>query len=106
MAVAPTLIERAELYIGGEWTAPAGAGTIDVVNATTEEVMGRIPEATAADVDRAVAAARAAFDSWSALDPVDRAELCAAIAVRLQDRAEEIATLIAQELGMPIGLSM
>ncbi|MCW2992065.1 MAG: h16 [Solirubrobacterales bacterium] len=106
MATTPTLIERAELYIGGEWTAPSGHGTIEVINASTEEVMGRIPEGTAADVDKAVAAARAAFESWSQVDPVDRAELCAAVAVRLQDRAEEIATLISQELGMPIGLSM
>jgi aldehyde dehydrogenase (NAD+) len=105
MATTPTLIERAELYIGGQWTAPSGDGTIEVINASTEEVMGRIPEGTPADVDAAVAAARTAFESWSALDPVDRAELCAAVAVRLQDRAEEIATLIAQELGMPIGLS-
>jgi acyl-CoA reductase-like NAD-dependent aldehyde dehydrogenase len=106
MATTPTLIERAELYIGGEWTAPSGDGTIDVINASTEEVMGRIPEGTAADVDRAVAAARAAFEGWSQVDPVDRAELCAAVAVRLQDRAEEIAGLISSELGMPIGLSM
>ncbi|MFL5846802.1 MAG: aldehyde dehydrogenase family protein [Solirubrobacteraceae bacterium] len=106
MATIPTLIDRAELYIGGQWTAPSGEGTIEVVNASTEEVMGRIPEGTAADVDKAVAAARAAFDSWSQVDPVDRAELCAAVAVRLQDRAEEIATLISQELGMPLGLSM
>ena len=106
MAVAPTIIERAELYIGGEWTAPSGTGTIEVVNASTEEVMGRIPEGSEADVDRAVAAARGAFDAWSQADPVDRAELCAAVAVRLQDRAEEIATLISQELGMPLGLSV
>jgi acyl-CoA reductase-like NAD-dependent aldehyde dehydrogenase len=106
MATTPTLIERAELYIGGQWTAPSGDGTIAVINASTEEVMGRIPEGTAADVDTAVAAARAAFETWSQVDPVDRAELCAAVAVRLQDRAEEIAGLISGELGMPIGLSM
>src|SRR5947208_2202130 len=57
MATAETLIDRAELYIGGQWIAPAGAGTIDVINASTEEVMGRIPEGTPEDVDRAVAAA-------------------------------------------------
>src|SRR5690242_15445416 len=105
MAVAPTIVERDQLFIGGEWTAPTGSGTIEVVNASTEEVMGRIPEGTAEDVDKAVAAARAAFDGWSQVDPVDRAELCAAVAVRLQDRAEEIAALISQELGMPIALS-
>jgi acyl-CoA reductase-like NAD-dependent aldehyde dehydrogenase len=106
MAITPTLIERAQFYIGGQWTDPSSDATIDVVNATTEEVMGRIPEGTADDVDRAVAAARAAFDGWSQVDPVDRAELCAAVAVRLQDRAEEIAGLISQEMGMPIALSM
>jgi len=46
MATAETLIDRAELYIGGEWVAPAGSGTIEVINASTEEVMGRIPEGT------------------------------------------------------------
>ena len=106
MATTPTLIERAELYIGGEWIAPSGDGTIDVINATTEEVMGRIPEGTAQDVDRAVQAARGAFDAWSQVPATDRAELCAAIAVRLQDRAEEIAMLISQEMGMPLGLSI
>jgi acyl-CoA reductase-like NAD-dependent aldehyde dehydrogenase len=106
MATTPTLIERAELYIGGEWIAPSGDGTIDVINATTEEVMGRIPEGTAEDVDRAVQAARGAFDAWSQVPATDRAELCAAVAVRLQDRAEEIATLISQEMGMPLGLSI
>ncbi|MDX6665236.1 MAG: aldehyde dehydrogenase [Solirubrobacteraceae bacterium] len=106
MATTPTLIERAELYIGGAWTAPSGSGTIEVINATTEEVMGRIPEGSPEDVDRAVQAARAAFESWSEVPAEQRAELCAAVAVRLQDRAEEIATLISQELGMPLGLSV
>src|SRR3954451_5275145 len=106
MATTPTLIDRAQLYIGGEWTDPAGEGTIEGVNSSTEEVLGRIPEGTAEDVARAVQAARAAFDAWSQVPAVDRAELCAAVAVRLQDRAEEIATLISQEMGMPIGLSV
>src|SRR3954452_8490232 len=101
-----TLIERKQLYIGGQWVDPSGDKTIDVVNATTEEVMGRIPEGTAEDVDRAVTAARAAFDAWSQVPAVDRAELCAAVAVCLQDRAAEIGALISQEMGMPIGLSV
>ena len=44
------------LFIGGEWVAPAGTGTIDVVSPSSEEVIGRVPEATNADIDRAVAA--------------------------------------------------
>src|SRR3954453_4942987 len=105
MATAETLIDRAELYIGGEWTAPAGSGSIDVTNASTEEVMGRIPEGTPEDVDRAVAAAREAFPAWSEIPAEQRAEYCAAIAGKLQERQEEIAALIAQELGMPVKLA-
>jgi aldehyde dehydrogenase (NAD+) len=58
MTATPTLVEHSQLYIGGQWVDPASDGTIDVVNASTEEVMGRIPEGTPADVDRAVSAAR------------------------------------------------
>ncbi len=60
MTATPTLIEHSRLYIGGEWVEPASDGTIEVVNASTEEVMGRIPEGSAADVDRAVDAIVAA----------------------------------------------
>jgi len=106
MTIVPTIIERAELYIGGEWTAPAGKATIEVINASTEEVMGSVPEGGVEDVDRAVQAARAAFDGWCEVPAEERAELCAAVAARLQDRAEEIAGLISAELGMPLKLSL
>ena len=106
MTATPTLIERAELYIGGEWVDPSSDGTIDVVNASTEEVMGRIPEGTPEDVDRAVAAAQAAFEPWSQVPVHQRAELCTGISMRLQERSEEIAGLISQELGSPITFSM
>ncbi|MGH2979112.1 MAG: aldehyde dehydrogenase family protein [Solirubrobacterales bacterium] len=93
---------RDKLFIGGEWVAPAGGETIDVVNASTEEVMGRIPQGTPEDVDRAVAAARGAFESWSQTGLVERAELIRAIAAGLAARRDEIAATISQELGMPI----
>src|SRR5439155_1030864 len=83
---------------------PWGEETIDVVNSSTEEVMGRIPQSTPADVDRAVAAARKAFDSWSTTELSERADLMRAIAGALAARADEIASTIAMELGMPIGL--
>jgi aldehyde dehydrogenase (NAD+) len=102
----PTLIEHSQLYIGGRWVDAAGDGTIEVVNASTEEVMGRIPEATAADVDRAVQAAREAFEPWSQTPLEQRVELCTAISLRLQERQEEIAALISSELGSPIRISM
>src|SRR3954452_24062095 len=81
------------------------AGTIEVVNPYTEEVIGHIPAAGAEDVDRAVAAARAAFPGWAATPPAERAALLAAIAEQLNERGDELAATISAELGMPIGLS-
>ena len=106
MSTTATLIEHSQLYIGGEWVDPAGEETIEVVNAASEEVMGRIPAGSAADVDRAVAAARAAFEAWSATPLAQRVELTAAVSMKLQERQQEIAALIAQELGAPITVSM
>jgi acyl-CoA reductase-like NAD-dependent aldehyde dehydrogenase len=103
MAVAAEIQVRDKLFIGGQWVDPAGAETIDVVNASTEEVMGRVPQGTPEDVERAVAAARGAFESWSQTDLVERAELIRAVAAGLAARSEEIAATVAQELGMPIG---
>jgi acyl-CoA reductase-like NAD-dependent aldehyde dehydrogenase len=97
---APILHER--LYIGGDWVKPSGPGAIEVRNSTTEEVMGSIPEGTGGDVDRAVAAAREAFESWSHTSSDERARLLEAIAMGLEERAEEIAALVARELGMPV----
>jgi acyl-CoA reductase-like NAD-dependent aldehyde dehydrogenase len=105
MAVVAEMQVRDKLYIGGEWVEPAGDETIDVVNASTEEVMGRIPQSTPEDVDRAVAAARKAFETWSETTLIERADLMRAIAGALAARADEIASTIAQELGMPIGLA-
>jgi aldehyde dehydrogenase (NAD+) len=100
------LLIHDRLYIGGRWVEPSSDATIDVVNAATEEVMGRIPEGTPADVDRAVAAARAAFDGWAATPLQTRVDLCTAIGLKLQERSEELAALITQELGSPIKVSM
>ncbi|MCP4655666.1 MAG: aldehyde dehydrogenase family protein, partial [bacterium] len=89
------------LYIDGGWVRPSGSRTLDVVNSTTEEVMGEIPEAEPADVDRAVAAARGAFESWSTTSPAERAEALTAIAEGIKARDQEIAKVIAQEVGAP-----
>jgi acyl-CoA reductase-like NAD-dependent aldehyde dehydrogenase len=106
MTATPALIERAQLYVGGEWADPASSAMIDVVDPATEEVMARVPEGSPADVDRAVAAARAAFDGWSQTPRADRVELCSAIALKLQERQEELAALISREMGSPIAFSM
>ena len=105
MATAAEVQVRDKVFIGGEWVEPSGAETIEVVNATTEEVMGTIPACTPEDADRAVAAARAAFDSWSRTPREERAGYISAIAAGLGERSEEIAATIAQELGMPLKLS-
>src|SRR5438132_4761615 len=97
---------RDKLYIDGAWAPSTGSGTIDVINATTEEVMGRVPEAATDDVDRAAKAAKAAFDKWSTTSVEERGKYLQRIAEGLQARTQEIATLIAQELGMPINLAM
>lgn len=94
-----------KLYIGGEWTPPTGKGHFDVINASTEEVMGRIPAGDAADVDRAVKAARAAFEGWSRTSPAERAEYLQKIQAGLAERTQEIAETIAGEVGMPLPLS-
>ncbi|HVG18104.1 MAG TPA: aldehyde dehydrogenase family protein [Blastocatellia bacterium] len=94
-----------KLYVNGEWVAPAGPGMIDVINSTTEEVMGRIPEGTPEDVDRAAAAARAAFDSWSMTSAEERAGLLQRISQGLAARQSEMAAIIASEVGMPLPLA-
>jgi acyl-CoA reductase-like NAD-dependent aldehyde dehydrogenase len=98
-------LTRDKLYIGGEWVDPAGKGTIEVVDPTTEQVIGTIPEGTAEDAERAVEAARGAFDSWSQTSPYERARYCEAIGAVLAERGDELAALITTELGMPIDLS-
>ena len=83
----------------------SGTGTLDVVNSTTEEVMGTVPEGTPEDVDRAVRAAAAAFPAWAATSVEERAKTLARIQEGLTARTPDIATLIAQEVGMPFTLS-
>jgi len=93
--------EWTQLYVGGRWVDPEGAGVLEVVNPATEEVMGRIPEGEPGDVERAVAAAREAFDGWAATPPAERASFLAAIADGLEARREEVALLVTREVGTP-----
>jgi len=94
-----------ELYIGGKWIAPSGKGSIQVINAATEEVMGRVPRGDARDLDSAVDAAAAAFAGWSVTAPGERARLLEKVRDGLAARAEEIARTVACEVGMPLALS-
>jgi len=99
------MLVRDKLFIGGRWVAPSGGEMIDVHNAGTGEVMGRVPAGNAKDVDSAVAAARGALDKWSATSPSVRAELLEKISGSLKARADELAKTIAQEVGMPLKLA-
>ncbi|WP_018505862.1 aldehyde dehydrogenase [Parafrankia discariae] len=96
--------DRRQLYIGGEWVAPSTDGLIEVISPHTEELAGRAPAASTADVDRAVAAARLAFDEgpWPRTDPAERVEAIHRLAARYATCRDELADLITTELGAPI----
>ncbi|HJY95109.1 MAG TPA: aldehyde dehydrogenase family protein, partial [Streptosporangiaceae bacterium] len=96
---------RKELYIGGGWVQPAGAGEIDVIDSRTEDVMGRVPRGGGADVERAVTAARAAFPAWSRTPIADRATALRALADGLEARGEQLAEMMSREVGTPIASS-
>jgi aldehyde dehydrogenase (NAD+) len=94
-----------KVFIGGEWVEPSGADPIEVVNPTTEETIATVPGCRPVEVDRAVEAAREAFEGWSRTPREERARLIGAIAAGLEARADELAAMITQELGMPLKLS-
>ncbi len=93
--------DRTQLYLDGAWVAPLGTATIDVVNPATEEIVGRIPAGTAEDVDRAVAAARRAFETWSQTSVDERGKYLSRMSEALAARGEEIARTITEEMGSP-----
>jgi len=94
-----------KIYINGAWVPSEGKGVLEVTNSATEEVIATIPDGTVGDVDKAVAAARAAFDGWSNLPKEKRAEYLMKIHAGLEARTQEIAEAVAREVGMPVGLS-
>ncbi len=97
-----------KLFIGGEWVEPSTTATIDVISPHTEEVIARVPEAREADVDRAVAAAREAFDHgpWPRMAPGERADIMERLSAAITARADDIATTITAEMGSPISFSL
>lgn len=94
-----------KLYINGKWVPSAGKGTLSVTDSTTEEVIATVPEGSAADVESAVKAARAAFAGWSELPKETRADYLTKIHAALEARTDEIAQTITREVGMPVFLS-
>jgi len=99
------MLIRDKFYIDGQWAAPSTRETIAVHDAGTGEVMGTVPAGDEPDIAAAVRAARSAFESWSQVPVATRAAFLAKIAAGLTQRAEALAKLIAQEVGMPIKLA-
>jgi aldehyde dehydrogenase (NAD+) len=88
-------------FIDGSWATPSSDATIDVIDSSTEQIYFRVPEAQPTDIDRAVTAARRAFDEgpWSRMTHADRAEFLKGIAAGLRDRAEDIGQIWPRESG-------
>ncbi|NGO74151.1 aldehyde dehydrogenase [Streptomyces sp. YC504] len=98
------LIEHRTLFIDGKWTEPSGTEVIEVVSPATGQVVGRVPHGSPADMDRAVDAARRAFDDgpWPRLPLADRIEVVSRIRDALAERREEMAQLVTLQNGSPI----
>jgi aldehyde dehydrogenase (NAD+) len=93
---------RDKLYIGGAWVSPTSTETITVENPATEEILGHVPAGAPEDVDRAVAAARAAFDGWAGTPMAERGAVLDRLHTALAARAGDIARTVGLELGAPL----
>ncbi len=98
MSVAVT---RHKMFIGGEFVDSSSAETMEVLNPATGEVIAEVPRGTADDVERAVAAAKGAWDEWRFKTPKDRMELLLALADVIDEHAEELARLESRNVGKP-----
>jgi aldehyde dehydrogenase (NAD+) len=98
---------RDRLFIGGDMIEPEADDLIEVISPATEEAIGSAPSSTPADVDRAVRAARAAFDDgpWPLMSPQERADALEPFTEHLRSRVPQIAQLITEEMGSPITFS-
>ncbi len=96
------IAERYGHFINGRFVDSASGGTFETVNPATEAVLSRVAEGSAADVDSAVSAARAALGAWQALPGAERGKYLYRIARRIQERARELAVLEALDGGKPI----
>jgi aldehyde dehydrogenase (NAD+) len=97
--------EHLDFYIGGQWVKPAVPKTLDVIGPATEEVIGRISLGSAADVDRAVTAARKAFETFSRTSREERIALLERIIGVYQTKLQDLAETISLEMGAPMWLA-
>ncbi|MEV8632592.1 aldehyde dehydrogenase family protein [Streptosporangium sp. NPDC051023] len=93
------------LYLNGTWQPSASGEGVDVVNPATEETIDRVPAGSPADAEVAVAAARAALPSWSGTAAAERGRILAAAADLIRDRSDQIARIIATDMGAPYGVA-
>lgn len=100
-------MDKQAFFIGGEWVKPSTSKRITVINASNEETIGSVPEAAEADIDRAVNAARHAFDrsGWATAAPAERGAALARFADALEKRKAPLARAISMQNGMPISLA-
>lgn len=97
---------RTELFIDGRWVTPTSASTVEVIEAATEQPLGRAALASNADIDLAVDAARRAFTgTWRSFTADERADVLERLAGALKSRGRDTAALVSRENGMPISLS-
>ena len=96
-----------QIVIGGSLAPSSATEVIEIISPATEELIATVPDATSADIDRAVAAARRAFDlgPWPRMRPSERAEVLARVSARLAERAEELAELITAEMGAALAIT-
>ncbi|MFZ4519288.1 MAG: aldehyde dehydrogenase family protein [Microthrixaceae bacterium] len=99
------MIEHPSCFIDGTWSDPADGRPFEVVDPSTEEPIGTVLLGGADDVDRAVAAARAAFPSYSRTTVAERLDLLAAVTAAYAERVDDLADLISREMGAPAKLS-
>jgi len=97
--------EYMQFYIDGQWVDPVTPASMDVINPATEEVCGHISAGSAADVDKAVAAAKKAFETYSKTSREERIDLLQRILAEYQKRFGEIASAITEEMGAPASLA-
>ncbi len=99
------MIIRDKFYINGQWVAPAGTEVLDVVDASSEQVMGRVPAGVAEDANQAVEAASAAFENWGMTTPQERQVYLKKLHTAMAARQDELGTVMAGEVGMPLGMA-
>ena len=100
------MAHRTQFYIDGEWVDPINGERLDVVNPATEQVIGEVALGGVEDVDRAVAAAVAAFETYSQTTREERVDLLSKVVDVYKNRIPDVARAISEEMGAPMGLAM